>query len=281
MTRKTPPQHGERRCYIAGCRRPECAAANAAYCKQYRSRRYRGGPKRVDAAPYAAHVRRYADLGWSRSQIAEMAGTSETTIVDLLSGEAKRLNPGSAAAIRSMPAEPTDAPGRAYFDATGTIRRGRALYRIGHRVDDMARELGLHPDSLSLILHRDKGLVLASTAHGMDALYRRLRWVPGKSLTNRTRASKRDWHGPLAWTTETIDDPKAQPEADKPYKPVAQNGRDSMRKAEIEHLYLLGESVAAIAKKFDGNEKYTADQLGDILRSRARQAAQSQKRLAA
>ncbi|MFI6103206.1 multiprotein-bridging factor 1 family protein [Streptomyces sp. NPDC051310] len=259
MTRKPPPQHGERRCYIAGCRRPECAAANAAYCKQYRVTRYRTGPKRVDAGPYADRVRRYADLGWSRRQIAEQAGISETTIVDLLSGHAKRLNPDSAAAIRTLPAEPTDVPGRAYFDATGTIRRGRALYRIGHRVVDMAAELGLHADSLSLILHRDSGLVLASTAHAMDALYKRLRWTPGKFLANRTRATKRDWHGPFAWTADTIDDPSAKPDVDEPYRPMAANGRDSLRLPEVRHLLALGESEASIARQMGGSEKYIRD----------------------
>jgi hypothetical protein len=50
---------------------------------------------------------------------------------------------------------------------------------------------------------------------------------------------------------------------------MAANGRDSMRKAEIEHLYLLGESVASIAKKLGANEKYTSDQLAVVLRERA------------
>ncbi|MFE0088807.1 hypothetical protein [Streptomyces sp. NPDC059016] len=213
MTR-TPPQHGERRCYMAGCRRDECRAANAAYCKRYRVSRHRNGPRRVDATPYAEHVRRYADLGWSRRQIALLAGTSETTIIDLLSGKAKHLNPDSAEAIRALPAEPANIPGRAYFDATGTIRRGRALYRIGHQVADMAAELGLHADSLSEILHRDGGLVLASTAHNMTDLYKRLRWTPGKFIANRTRATNRDWHGPLAWEDATIDDPTAKPDVD-------------------------------------------------------------------
>lgn len=273
---RTAPQHGERRCYINGCRRPECKAANDVYCKRYRVRRHRAGTMRVDAAPYVGLARRYADIGWSRRQIAEAAGISETTIINLLNGKLQRLNPVTYNALRALPADPTQVPGRAYFDATGTIRRGRALYRIGHAVDDMAAQLGLHPDSLSAILHRNQGIVLASTATSMTALYERRRWTPGKSLANQTRATKLGWHGPLAWDDD-IDDPNAKPEPAEPYKPVAKNGRDSMRKAEIEHLYLLGESVSSIAKKFDGNEKYVSDLLGAIRRDREARAERERR----
>ena len=72
MTSKTPPQHGERRCYIAGCRRPECAAANAAYCKRYRVYRHTNGPRRVDAQPYIELAQRYASLGWSHTQMLSL-----------------------------------------------------------------------------------------------------------------------------------------------------------------------------------------------------------------
>ncbi len=38
--------HGTRACYQAGCRRPECRAANARYCKRY----YAGQRVRVDVS---------------------------------------------------------------------------------------------------------------------------------------------------------------------------------------------------------------------------------------
>ncbi|MGW0312066.1 hypothetical protein [Streptomyces flavidovirens] len=279
MSAATPPQHGERRCYLRGCRRSECIDANKRYCKRYRVNRHRNGPLRVDAKPFAEIVHRYADIGWSRRQIADLAGVSDTTIIDLLSGEAQRLNPDTATALRSLPAEPIDVPGRAYFDATGTIRRGRALFRIGHQVDDMAAELGLHPDSLSLLLHGGRGLVLASTAHNMTALYKKLRWTPGRFLANRTRGGMRDWHGPLDWDDATIDDPAATPEASAAYTSPAKYRRDPLRRGEIEHLYLLGESVPSIAKQLGGNERYISDRVDDIIRER--QAKAQQERLAA
>ncbi|WP_405944702.1 hypothetical protein [Streptomyces sp. NBC_00932] len=277
-TAKTEPRHGERRCYLSGCRRPECSDANKRYCKIYRVRRHRAGAMRVDAQPYAELVRRYADLGWSRHQIAEAAGSSETTVVNLLNGKLQRLNPDTCKALRTLPEEPANVTGRAYFDATGTIRRGRALYRIGHTVGHMAAELDLHPDSLSTILQREQGIVLASTAVSMTALYVRRRWTPGKFAANRTRATQRGWHGPLAWDDASIDDPDAKPEEDEPYQPADKYRRDPMRKAEIEHLHLLGESIPSIAKQLGGNEKYIGDQLAAVIRERA---AKAERELAA
>lgn len=244
---------------MAGCRRPECRAANSTYNKQYRVAQYGKGNRRVDAAPYANLVRDYVEAGWSRVQISQRTGVSETTITHLFAGRLIRLNPDVASGLNKLPVTPSTPDGRAFVDATGTVRRGRALFRIGHTVEAMAAELDLNPDTLSRILNRGDGQVLASTARGMDALYKKLRWTPGKLLGNRTRAIKRGWHGPLAWTDATINDPNAQPETGGPYKPIAKNGRDSMRRSEIWHLLSLGESIASIARQMGASEKYISD----------------------
>lgn len=258
MTTAVPPQHGERRCYLRGCRLPECAAANARYCKAYRVARHRTGPRRVDATPYIQIAERYSAAGWSYLETARLAGCSETVIHDLINHLSVRLNPDIAARLDTLPANPSSDGGAACVDATGTIRRGRALCRIGHRVDAMAAELGIHPDALSRILNRSIRHVLASTAREMTILYARWRWTPGPSLANRTRAERLGWHGPLAWDNN-IDDPQCRPDTAKPYKAIAKNGRDSNRRAEIAHLLSLGESVASIARQMNANEKYISD----------------------
>lgn len=270
MTR-TPPQHGERRCYLRGCRRPECVAANAAYCKRYRVDRYSNGPRRVPAQPYIKLAARYAAHGWSHFQMAELAGCSETVFFDLLNGKSARLNPKTAKQLDQMPADPIDVPGRSHVDPTGTIRRGRALYRIGHTVQDMSVEIGLHPEALGRILTRPTTAVLASTAQGMTVLYAKWRWTPGKHLGNRTRAANRGWHGPLAW--DDIDDPNAQPDGGEPYKPIIKGSRDSMRRAEIAHLLSCGESVATIALRMQRDEKYISDLISQGLDTPTYEAA--------
>lgn len=262
MSRKTPPQHGERRCYMAGCRRDECRAANAAYCKRYRLDRHTTGPRRVDAHPYIELAERYAAHGWSHSQMAALAGCSETVFFGLLNGKSARLNQQTARQLDTMPAEPVNAAGGSHVDPTGTIRRGRALYRIGHTIEAMAAEIGTHPDCLSRILSRPTTAVLASTAQRMNQLYARWQWKPGRNLGNRTRAISRGWHGPLAW--DDIDDPNCQPDTGT-YKPIAKNGRDSMRRGEIAHLLACGESVATIARRMNANEKYISDLIGQGL----------------
>lgn len=260
MTRTaTPPQHGERRCYIAGCRLPECRNANAAACKQYRARSYRHGVLRVDAAPLVEKARRYAEAGWSRLEIAQHAGVSETTIVNLINGKLRRLNPDIAARLNALPTQPAERPGRGWMDATGTRRRGQALFRIGYTTQFMAAELNVHPESMSRILNGGVRFVPGANVRKMNALYARQRWVPGPSITNRTKGLRRGWDGPLAWDDATIDDPAARPDADEPYTPPAKNGRDSMRMAELEHLLGLGESEASIAKQMNASEAYIHD----------------------
>jgi AraC-like DNA-binding protein len=245
---KTPPQHGERRCYMAGCRRPECRAANSTYNKQYRVAQYGKGNRRVDAAPYTDLVRTYVDVGWSRAQLAKRTGVSETTIVHLVAGKLARINPDVASGLDKLPAAPSTPDGRAFVDATGTVRRGRALFRIGHQIDDMAAELDLNPDTLSRILNREGGYVLASTAHNMTALYKRLRWTPGKLLGNRTRAIKRGWHGPMAWDGN-IDDPQCKPDLDGSRVKTGRSKGDSPDPARVARLTAEGLSAEQIARE--------------------------------
>lgn len=260
MTRTTtPPQHGERRCYIAGCRLPECREANAAGCKRYRAARYREGALRVDAAALAEVVRRYAAAGWSRAEIAELSRVSETTIINLINGKVRRVSANSAALLRALPEHPADRAGRGWVPVTGTQRRGRALFRIGYTVGFMASELGIDPETMRRILNGGVRFVVGARARAMTRLYARVRWIPGPCLGNRIRGQERGWHGPLAWDDATIADPSAQPDVAEPYTPLAKNGRDSMRMAELEHLLGLGESESAIAKQMGASEAYIHD----------------------
>lgn len=263
----TPPQHGERRCYMTGCRLPECRAANAANCKRYRNLRHQHGTLRVDAAPFAAKVRRYAQAGWSRLEIAEYAQVPQTTIVNLISGKLMILNPDTAKRLGALPDQPSDQAGKGFLDATGTRRRAQALFRIGYTTTGMAAEVGLDSETVSRILNGRVRFVTGATARKMTALYIRQRWIPGPCGANRTRGVRRGWHGPLAWDAATIDDPAAQPDVCEPYSPPAKNGRDSLRMVELEHLLSLGESEAVIARQMGASEAYIHD-LAVVIRNR-------------
>lgn len=267
---KIPPQHGERRCYLRGCRRPECVQANRKYCKQYRIATIRQ-PVRVDATPVRQRVEEWSSQGYSHVQIAQAVGGNSGDISKLLSGQ-QTIAPRVAARYLTS-AGPTGIPFHATTDSTGTVRRGQALHAIGYPLYEIARSLPVNSNYLGRILDGQYATIRAAVAEAMTARYRQLQWKPGPSHFAVHSAARRNWHGPLAWD-DNIDDAKAKPEKVKPYKPVAKNGRDSMRKAEIEHLYLLGESITSIAKQLGGNEKYITDQLAAVLRERAAKAEQ-------
>jgi hypothetical protein len=268
VTSTDTPPHGQRRCYLRGCRRPECVEANRRYCKQYRVATVRQ-PIRIDATPIRQRVEDWSAQGYSHVQIAEAVGGHSGDITKLLSGQAT-IAPRVAARFLNSPG-PRGIPFHATTDSTGTVRRGRALHAIGYPLYEIAEGLPVNTTYLGRILDARYPTLRLAVAEAMTARYQQLRWKPGTSHFAVHSAARRNWHGPLAWD-DNIDDPTARPEKAKPYKPVAKNGRDSMRKAEIEHLYFLGESVPSIAKQLGGNEKYISDQLTEILRKRAERA---------
>lgn len=265
---KPLPPHGKRPRYLRGCRCLPCRDANKRYCKQYRVRTVRK-PVRVDATPVRERLQGWIDQGYSQIQIGDAVGKASADISKLLNGQAT-LAPSVAARILRA-AGPKGIPSKAVTDSTGTLRRAQALYVIGYPIYRIAEGVPMAANHLGRLLNGQPATVSVAVAEGMAALYEQLRWRPGPSHYAVHDARRRGFHGPFVWDGN-IDDPNAKPEKAKPYKPVAKNGRDSMRKAEIEHLYFLGESIASIAKRFDGNEKYVSDLLGAIRRERAARA---------
>lgn len=270
MTTKALPPHGKRPRYMRGCRCVPCVDANKRYCKQYRVRTIRQ-PVRIDATPVRARLQEWADQGYSQTQIGDAVGKASADISKLLHGQPTIAPSVAAKILRSK--GPTGTPMNARVDSTGAIRRGRALHAIGYPIYAIAEGVPMATNHLGRILYHEPATVSAAVAQGMAALYEKLRWQPGPSCRAPFLARRRGWDGPFAWDGN-IDDPTAKPERLPAYKPAPKNGRDSLRKAEIEHLYLLGESVPSIAKQLGANEKYTSDQLNAVLRERAKRAAQ-------
>jgi hypothetical protein len=67
--------HGTRACYVRGCRRPECLAANRAYAARVsRLKLYGRWEPYTGAAPVRDHIRALsaAGIGWKR--VAFLAG---------------------------------------------------------------------------------------------------------------------------------------------------------------------------------------------------------------
>lgn len=262
-------------CYRRGCRRDECRTADRNYRKQAELRRLRGIPGHIPGPVVAVHLQTVIASGRTRLDIAAETGISDRAIRYILDGQTKVQRPKALTLLAVQPLEE-----HARVNATGTIRRIQALAAVGWPITWTAQQADHSAGYVWAILGGDVPEVLSGTARRVDALYRQHGSRRGPSEHTRTIARRNGWHSVAAWDGN-IDDPHAQPETSEPYKPAAENGRDSLRKAEIEHLYLLGESVPSIAKQLGANEKYTADQLNAVLRERAERAAQERSGAAA
>lgn len=276
MTTAAETHTPSRACYQRGCRLPECALEDYRYRKQIQLEHSRGRRRQASADQPRIHVHRLHAASWNDYEIARASGVCRSTIANVSNGQPTVRN-WVALAILSVPIGPPPAPQKPEVDATGSIRRLRALAVIGHPFRTVAPFVGCSADKLWLIARGSYETVNADTAAGIARAYKALATKPGTSPISRARAVRRNWHGPLAW--DDIDDPNCKPEEAKSYKPADKYRRDPDRTREIEHLYLLGESPQQIAKKVGGNEKYISDQLNAVIAKRAAKA--ERERLAA
>lgn len=215
MTR-TPPAHGERRCYLRGCRRPECSDAHYRYMSRYRLDRERGQQRRVDSAPTADHIRTLLDAGWNKRQIAAAARCSHRVVTDLAARRYPNVLPRIADGVLAIAPHSVPAPAQ-YADATGTIRRVRALTAMGYPIAHLSTAIGIWPANLGRIARGELTQVTVATAKATTAVYRELCRRPGPSQAARSRAEREGWHGPIAWGAD-IDDPAAEPEVESKEK---------------------------------------------------------------
>lgn len=98
-------------------------------------------------------------------------------------------------------------------DATGTIRRVRALAAVGWSFRYLAARRGLNSGACAIrqLASGERRKVTPEVARAFVQIYDELCTSDGPSLRARTWARKRGWHGPEAWTDTTIDDPSAEP----------------------------------------------------------------------
>lgn len=248
---RTAPAHGERACYLRGCRRDECRNDHLRYMKRYRLERHQNGPRRTDVGPAAQHVRDLVADGWSQRQIADAANCSGRTISAILADKYQTMDVTLYA--RLLSAQPTLAlvPATTYVDAIGTIRRVKALIALGHALVDIARRAGIVRTALGNIINHGHERITARHARSVAAVYIRLAGIPGSSVRSRARAARLGWPSPIAWGAD-IDDPNAQPEVETGTEPEL--GRDqlaALRRQEIEHLNRFGIPELDIARRLD------------------------------
>lgn len=97
-----------------------------------------------------------------------------------------------------------------FIDATGTARRLQGLNAQGHRLADLAAELGYTKSRIWKWANMTSRLVHRDTADQVKALTHRLSHRTGPSEMARRRAAERGWVSLAAWNN--IDDPNDQPQ---------------------------------------------------------------------
>ena len=160
----------------------------------------------IDAQPVKDHLELLRRAGFSLVQLADLAGTSETTIKILLGMKrdrpARRIRPELAERIRNVTIEQN--PDRGMVPSLGTRRRLQALVAIGYSTYQLAELLDTTPTHVAHWIKRSDR-VLARTAIRIADLYRQLELTPGPSNRGRIRARRLGWHPPLAWDDPDTD----------------------------------------------------------------------------
>lgn len=212
--------HGTVSRYHRGCHCTDCRGAIAAYARDHVRRRAmaRWGaapPTYVDPAPVREHIETLRALGLGTREIARRAHVGRYTVERIIGvatgehGPSTRIRPETATAILAVRADRL--ADRALIDATGSMRRLRALVALGWPQQQLADRIGWHIAALSYITRGRQRFVHQATADLIAALYDELSGQPGPSERVRALAAKRGWAPPLAWDDDEIDAPTARP----------------------------------------------------------------------
>lgn len=256
------PAHGTRARYRRGCDCQPCSSASYTYAARYRLELHRGQYRRTDATPTQEHVQQLLAADWTMADIARAAACSESEIRGLAIRRYATVHRAVAARILAIPTDQPPPAGH-LVDATGTVRRIRALVAIGHPLLHIAQASGINNTPLGIIARGGRRQVETRTAELIAALYRRWAAKPGTSQRARNHAGRRGWHGPLAWG-EDIDDPAAEPDTTGTRRDAAPDPRRGDHiTAEILHLAAAGESEYQIARAVRRGVRYVHDVIRD------------------
>lgn len=199
----------------AGCKCDRCTPVLRAARKRQVLNAALGRRARIDAAPARAWLQVIRPtMSWH--SLTQATDLDWHTLHLILTGQRQQISHHTHRKIMAArPAAEPD-PGM-YIDATGTIRRLRAMQVVGHSYRAMAEAAHSADSRLQKIAYGQQPTVRYSLAKKIDAVYRELAHNPppqgGASTNTRRRAAAKGWHGPLAWDLATIDDPAAEPDA--------------------------------------------------------------------
>lgn len=214
--------HGYARYKLDGCRCYTCGWAVSEYTRR-RLEAVANGRGPVDGDVLRVHLRSLAAAGMGYKRAADVAGVARSTVGRILYGRPDRGTPPTprvryAIARKLLAVRAVDHGPNKPIEASGTVRRIRALIAIGWTRTEIARGIGWSLANLGTMLHRGAepwaGFVEVRTAAAVSALYDRLSMHPSTgphSARARAEARSNGWPPPLAWDDDEIDDPAAAP----------------------------------------------------------------------
>jgi uncharacterized protein YerC len=198
-------------------------------CKDNRARRERERAARarhgeqqqfVNAIITVPRIMQLMREDWTYADIAAVSGVAVPSISRIMRGVTKRVEQETAdALLGTLPSMRHRAPEPRKVDATGTIRRIRALVAIGWTFWGISQKAG-HGNTWALQV-TTSSMVTPTTRDLIARLYDEL-WAtePPRVTADEKRAYRRSrslavkhgWASPLMWDDDTIDDPGAEPE---------------------------------------------------------------------
>ncbi|RKN40766.1 helix-turn-helix domain-containing protein [Streptomyces hoynatensis] len=196
---------------IGGCNCPKCTAALRRYDTWRRLQALNGTPLTVPVAEVSAHLRLLMDAGAGWNQLQDATGSSSSTLAAILHGKYKKVTRGTAQRILAL--SPGDAvPPRRAVDATGSIRRARALMAAGHTSKVIASRAGVDHTVLYALINARCDTVTKFTAERIADAYNALSQQQGPNVRAIRRAQRLGWQDPLFWEDcGQIDNPEYDP----------------------------------------------------------------------
>lgn len=259
---RTPPHHNTLTCYTDyRCRLPECVARyNERSNQRVRAQKAGTWNGLVDAEPVRQHILALQAVGIGAYIIAATVNVRVQAIYDFLGSRGKRgrkhrTTPELAAKILAISPDSTLA-GR--IDATGTVRRLRALTANGWPGKHIARHAGVNAEHIYVMLRcPDRHpTVLPSTAKAIADTYNTLRTQrpsrhgvsKGHAKQARARAAANRWPATKYWDQhlDLIDDPDFTPQLTR-IEEIAEDAR---------WLLATGAGIDDIAQRLDVSSYY-------------------------
>ncbi|MER5902962.1 hypothetical protein ABT150_23125 [Streptomyces mirabilis] len=231
-----------------GCRCAKCTHANHVGGKARRLAHLRGEGPLYPGAPVLEHINKLYASGMTYALIARRAKVSDATITNLVHGYTKSCKRDKA--FRILAVKPADFDELALRPATGSIRRLRALYAIGHNPKAISAVTGFDETAVSHFANDRYTVITLATEQRIGKAYRELSATPGLSGKARKRAESQGWRDPQWWEDYgRIDDPEFDP--DKADAELNFHERAKLRREEIIHLAWIGHQPEQIRERLD------------------------------